>query len=144
MQSSAGGNRPMADINVTPMVDVMLVLLVIFMVTAPLIQQGVRVELPSARAQALDSREERTVITITRRQEIYLGDVLVPREQLRERLAGNLRLRHDKEVFLHADRQVPYGVVVDVMALLKEAGVEGLGMVTDPTAPSPEAGRRRG
>jgi biopolymer transport protein TolR len=106
------------------------------MVTAPLIQQGVAVDLPRTQAQTLDVKEDRLVLTLTRDQKIFLGDVELPHAELREKLAGNLRLRHDKEVYLHADRNLSYGFVVDVMATLKDAGVENLGMVTDPVQPA--------
>ncbi len=132
----AGGTqsqgRSMSEINVTPLVDVMLVLLIIFMVTAPLIQQGVAVDLPKTRAPTLDVHEDRVVLTITRDQRIYLGETEIPYAQLRNKVTDNLKLRHDKEIYLHADRALPYGFVVDVMAIIKDAGVENLGMVTDP------------
>lgn len=137
-------SRPgaLADINVTPMVDVMLVLLIIFMVTAPLITQGVSVALPDTHAQALDAQAQRLVVTITRNHEVYLNDAAIALPELRDKLVGNVRLRDDKQVDLHADRNVEYGFVVDVMALLKEAGVDNLGMVTDPSGSSPR-GRKK-
>ncbi len=132
----AGGTqsqgRSMSEINVTPLVDVMLVLLIIFMVTAPLIQQGVAVDLPKTRAPTLDVHEDRVVLTITRDQRIYLGETEIPYAQLRGKVTENIKLRRDKEIYLHADRALPYGFVVDVMAIIKDAGVENLGMVTDP------------
>jgi biopolymer transport protein TolR len=130
--SSGGPGRPMADINVTPMVDVMLVLLILFMVTAPLIQQGVQVALPQAQAQALDVQEHQLVVSLTRDKKIFLGEEELPYAELHDKLIGNLRLRDDKQVYLHADRELGYGFVIDVMAIFKEAGVENLGMVTDP------------
>ncbi|RYF06370.1 MAG: ExbD/TolR family protein [Deltaproteobacteria bacterium] len=130
--SSGGGGRPLADINVTPMVDVMLVLLIIFMVTAPLMQQGVPVELPQTRAQTLDVQEDRLVLSLTADKQIFLGDSPLVYASLRDTLVGNLKLRDDKQLYLHADRALPYGFVVDIMAILKDAGVENLGMVTDP------------
>ena len=128
-------NRAMADINVTPMVDVMLVLLVIFMVTAPLIQQGVPVNLPQTRAQTLDVQENRAVLTITRDHKIFLGETEIPYASLREKLVGNVKLRDDKQIYLHADRDLSYGFVVDIMSVIKDAGVDNLGMVTDPLQP---------
>ncbi len=132
----AGGTqtqgRSMSEINVTPLVDVMLVLLIIFMVTAPLIQQGVPVELPKTRAPTLDVHQDRVVLTVTREQRIYLGETEIPYAQLRAKMMENVKLRRDKEIYLHADRALPYGFVVDVMAIMKDAGVENLGMVTDP------------
>ncbi len=126
----------MADINVTPMVDVMLVLLIIFMVTAPLIQQGVAVALPQTKAQTLDVQENKLVLALTQDKKIFLGEAEIAYADLRDRLVGNIRLRDDKQVYLHADRNLPYGFVVDVMAILKDAGVENLGMVTDPLQPT--------
>ena len=128
----------MADINVTPMVDVMLVLLVIFMVTAPLMQHGVSVELPKVDAPAVEADKERLILTVTAERKIYLGDVEIPRDVLRERLIGNKRLASEKQVFLHADHRLDYGFVVDVMAVMQTAGVENMGMITDPVAPKPE------
>ena len=129
-----GGNtgKTMNDINVTPLVDVMLVLMIIFMVTAPLIQQGVKVDLPDAKAQAMPSNEKITVLTLTKDRKVFLGDEELKWDQLRTLLTTNKKLKTDKEVYLHADRNLPYGVVVDVMDMLKDAGVTNLGMVTDP------------
>lgn len=142
MQLGSGPSRPMAEINVTPMVDVMLVLLVIFMVTAPLIQQGVSVDLPQTKAQALDVQEKRNVLTLTRERKVFLGEAEIPLAELRDRLTNNVRLQQEKQIFLHADRSLDYGFVVDVMGVVKDAGVDNLGMVTDPTA-APKSGRGR-
>ena len=127
--SSSG---PMSEINVTPMVDVMLVLLIIFMVTAPLLQQGIAVELPRAKAPTLDVNPDLVILTLTKERKIFLGDAEIPRAELSDKLTHNLKLRVDKEIYLHADRSLDYGFVVDVMAVMKDAGVEQLGMVTDP------------
>ena len=129
-----GGNtgKTMNEINVTPLVDVMLVLMIIFMVTAPLIQQGVKVDLPDAKAQAMPSDEKITVLTLTKDRKVFLGNEELKWDQLRTLLTTNKKLKTDKEVYLHADRNLPYGVVVDVMDMLKDAGVTNLGMVTDP------------
>ncbi len=137
-------NRPgaLSESNVTPMVDVMLVLLVVFMVTAPLMTQGVAVALPQTRAQALDVQAQRLVVTLTKNHEVYLNETAIPLAQLRDKLVGNVKLRDDKQVDLHADRNLDYGFVVDVMAILKDAGVDNLGMVTDPTG-APPRGRAR-
>ena len=129
-----GGNtgKTMNEINVTPLVDVMLVLMIIFMLTAPLIQQGVKVDLPDAKAQAMPSDAKITVLTLTKDRKVFLGDEELRWDQLRTLLTTNKKLKTDKEVYLHADRNLPYGVVVDVMDMLKDAGVTNLGMVTDP------------
>ncbi|MGF1509948.1 MAG: protein TolR [Myxococcota bacterium] len=137
MAMSGGGpeRRAMSEINVTPMVDVMLVLLIIFMVTAPLITQGVDVELPQTQAQALEGTERKLVLTVTRDRRIFIGtneDIEIPFDQLESKLAANDRLQQDKELYLHADRRLDYGTVVDVMATIRRAGVKKLGMVTDP------------
>ncbi len=133
---SSGGGRPMADINVTPLVDVMLVLMIIFMVTAPLIQRGVDVDLPPANAQPMPADDDVSVLSITKDQKVYLGEAEIPFEELETKIRLNQKLQNDKELYLHADRNLPYGVVVDVMATLKNAGIENLGMVTDPLAES--------
>ena len=131
--SGGGGNAPMADINVTPMVDVMLVLLVIFMVTAPLMQQGIKVDLPNADAPPMKtSTEERLVLTLTKDGKAYLGKTEVPIDRITELLANNEKLKLDKELYFHADQELPYGLVVKVMAAAKEGGAESLAMVTEP------------
>ena len=130
--SGGGGRKGLSDINVTPLVDVMLVLLIIFMVTAPLIQSGVKVDLPRASAQQMEHSEEKLVLTITRDRRVFLGTTEIPPAELEAKLSTNARLKKDKELYLHADRSLPYGQVVEVMAVARRAGVESLGMITDP------------
>ena len=129
-----GGRTTMSEINVTPMVDVMLVLLIIFMVTAPLIQQGVKVNLPEARAAPVEASEKKLVLSIDMQKRVYIGEAEVALDELEKKLAANAKAQSDKEVYLHADRDVPYGVVVDVMAAAQRAGITNVGMITDPTA----------
>ena len=131
---TAGGNSKefMSDINVTPFVDVMLVLLIIFMVTAPMMIQGVNVDLPEATAQPLDSEKEHLVITIDKDHQVHINDYQVSVESLSEKLLKILQGRSDREVYLKADKNIPYGIVVQVMAEIKAAGVEQLGMITEP------------
>jgi biopolymer transport protein TolR len=130
--SQQGQSGAMSDINVTPMVDVMLVLLIIFMVTAPLLEQGVKVDLPKTKAAPIESKEQKLVLTMTAEGKFFIGKTEVPREDLAVVLSTNAKLKQDRELYLHADQKLPYGEVVAVMSLVKEAGVESLGMVTDP------------
>ncbi|RKH39363.1 protein TolR [Corallococcus sicarius] len=128
-----GGRTTMSEINVTPMVDVMLVLLIIFMVTAPLIQQGVKVNLPETKATPVEATEKKVVLSIDAGKKVYIGDAEVPLDELETKLAANAKAQADKEVYLHADRDVPYGVVVEVMAAAQRAGIKNVGMITDPS-----------
>ncbi len=123
----------MAQINVTPLVDVMLVLLVIFMVTAPMMQQGVQVNLPKADAKAITPTEEAVVVTIDKGGKTFINKDEIPGGDLRTRLSTMFANRSKKEVFLKADSSVPYGEVVRAMADIKGAGIERLGMVTEPS-----------
>lgn len=121
--------QALSEINVTPFVDVMLVLLIIFMVTAPLLQQGIDVTLPQARGKEMPPAE-RVIITVKKDGNIYLDKTTVTLETLK----SALRKTSDKEVFLKADKDVPYGIVVTIMGELREIGIEKLGMVTEPKA----------
>jgi len=132
MAIGSGSDRLMSDINVTPFVDVMLVLLIIFMVTAPMMVQGVDVALPEVSAKPMATDKENLTVTIDRESKVYINDFQVRTDFLREKLEKILAGKKDREVFFRADRDVPYGVVVSVMAEIKAAGVEKLGMVTDP------------
>ena len=122
----------MSQINVTPLVDVMLVLLVIFMVTAPMMQQGVQVNLPKAETKALPAPEESVVVSIERSGKIFINATEIPAGDLQTKLKDMFAARSKKEVFLKADRDVTYGEVVKTMAEIKGAGIERLGMVTEP------------
>ena len=122
----------MSEINVTPFVDVMLVLLIIFMVTAPMMIQGLDVDLPEATAKPLDSEKQHLVITVNKDQQVYINDVESNVEFLREKLQKILQGRSDRDVYLEADKNISYGIVVQVMAEIKAAGVEQLGMITEP------------
>jgi len=131
---TAGGNNGqlMSDINVTPLVDVMLVLLIIFMVTAPMMMQGVDVSLPEATAEPLESEKENLIITVDKENKVFINDFQVSVDGLGEKLKKILEGRSDREVYLKADKDISYGTVVKVMAEVKGAGVEKLGMVTEP------------
>jgi len=132
MHGPRSENRVMSDINVTPLVDVMLVLLIIFMVTAPMMQQGIDVDLPQTTAKPIPGQEERLIITINAKREIFINQEKVDPLLLRRRLERSSAAKLNKEVLLRADRSVPYGFVVQTMADIKNAGIEKLGMVTDP------------
>jgi len=121
--------QALSEINVTPLVDVMLVLLIIFMVTAPLLQEGIDINLPQAKGKEMPP-EERIVITIKKDGKIYLDKTAVTLDSLRLQMAKRI----NREVFLKADKDVPYGIVVAVMGELREIGIEKLGMVTEPQA----------
>ncbi|MDY0221424.1 MAG: protein TolR [Desulfobacterium sp.] len=122
----------MSEINVTPFVDVMLVLLIIFMVTAPMMVQGIDVNLPQASATPLPAKEDPLVISINREGEVFINDQSVGVVNLTEKLMAILSNVKDPRVFLKADREVPYGVVVNVMSLVRLAGVSTMGMITLP------------
>ena len=125
-------NRPMAEINVTPLVDVMLVLLIIFMVTAPMLQMGIDVNLPRVKAKSIDVAEEKLVLTINGAKDIFLNKNRIALADLGTKLENIFAARIEREVYLRADRNVPYGFVVEVMAEIRKAGVDKLGMVTEP------------
>ena len=129
-----GGSKDqlMSDINVTPFVDVMLVLLIIFMVTAPMMMQGVNVSLPQATSKPLSAETDQLIITINKDNQIFINDYQVTLNFLQERLKKIIENRNDREVYLKADKRIAYGMVVRVMSEIKEAGVEKLGMVTEP------------
>ncbi|OGP61515.1 MAG: protein TolR [Deltaproteobacteria bacterium RBG_13_61_14] len=128
---------PMSEINVTPLVDVMLVLLIIFMVTAPRLEQGVKVDLPQVTAAALPQVSEELVISVTRDRRVYLNRYAVPLSELEPKLEQILARRANKDVYLRADKDVAYGFVVQVMAEVKKAGIVSLGMVTEPERVQP-------
>ena len=131
---SLGGNddRLMSEINVTPFVDVMLVLLIIFMVTAPMMIQGVEVSLPEATSKPLASEQEQLVVTIDKNNQVYINDFRVGVENLKEKLTQITKNQKTDEIYLRADKTVAYGMVVYVMSEIKGAGIEKLGMITDP------------
>ena len=132
MLSGNDSKRFLSEINVTPFVDVMLVLLIIFMVTAPMMQEGVDVNLPQAQGKSLPSKEKRMTISITSTKEIYLNERKIELSNLEKKLRTIFQNRADKQLFLRADEIVPYGFVVKTMAAIRNAGIDQLGMVTVP------------
>jgi biopolymer transport protein TolR len=134
---SGGRGNALSEINVTPLVDVMLVLLIIFMVAAPMLTTGVNVDLPKADAPRMDIDQDHPLITVQRDQRIFLFDEEVSLDVLRERLVTDERIRNVDEVFVQADELVPYGVVAQVLALVRQAGIGKMGLVTDPLTREP-------
>ncbi|HEY1233709.1 MAG TPA: protein TolR [Candidatus Binatia bacterium] len=130
--SSSREGTTISQINVTPLVDVMLVLLVIFMVTAPIIQQGVQVNLPQTKASAIAGSEEPLIVTVAKDGKIYLNDNVIGLADLGTKLSAIRKLQADKQVYLRADQDVRYGTVMKTIAEIKQAGIEKLGMVSRP------------
>ncbi len=125
-------NEPMGEINVTPLVDVMLVLLVIFMITAPLLTQGVNVDLPDAKSPPMQQNIEPLVISIKVNGDIYLQKHVVEIEQLAPRIAAMRKQKPDLPIFIRGDAKTLYGHVAQVMSLLETAGIKKVGLVTEP------------
>jgi biopolymer transport protein TolR len=130
--ASQSGRRALSEINVTPFVDVMLVLLIIFMVTAPLLQQGIDVDLPETTTQPIRVRDEPLILTVEADGSYHLGRTAVPEGELVAKLESIFDARGSKELFLRADRKAAYGVVVKAMAAARQAGSTQLGIVTEP------------
>jgi biopolymer transport protein TolR len=129
------GNRDsrfLSEINVTPFVDVMLVLLIIFMVAAPLVQHGVDVDLPKATSKNVTAEEELLTITLTKDKKIFLNKMEIELVQLKEKLLRIFKQRTDNQLLFKADKNLPYEFVIQVMAEIKNAGIEKLGIITTP------------
>ena len=142
MQSVRHRRKPMAEINVVPYIDVMLVLLVIFMVTAPLLTPGVKVDLPQAAASAVDNPDRETlVVTVDRKGKLFLDEREIGAEALQAKVAAILRVRPQTPVLIRGDRQAAYNEVVQTMVLLQAAGAPSVGLVTQSPDSRP-AGKR--
>lgn len=126
-----GRVRGISEINVTPLVDVMLVLLVVFMVTAPLLATGLRVELPQVRAESAAIKDAELVVTVTKEERVFFGDKDVTAD-IEGALASSPRVQEEKEVYVRADKGARYGVVARVVAAARAAGIEGLNLVVEP------------
>ncbi|MHB1697723.1 MAG: protein TolR [bacterium] len=129
-KTGVSGYRLMSEINITPFVDVMLVLLVIFMVTAPILVHGIKVNLPSASARALKAPEKTIVVAIKSNRNVYINKFRVSLPVLTQKLIAIYKHRKDKQIFLKADSSLPYGYVIKIMAAIKGAGITKIGMVT--------------
>ena len=132
IQAGRGGRRVYSEINVTPFVDVMLVLLVIFLVTAPMMQQGMDVDLPETTTQPLRAKDDPLILTIEKSGKYYLGRSEIAPEELVTKIEAVFDARGSKEIFLRADKAAAYGVVVKGMAAARKAGATQLGIVTEP------------
>ena len=130
--SSRGRNTVLSEINVTPLVDVMLVLLIIFMVTAPMMQQGLEVELPETANSGVSTSDEPFVLSIKKNKEIIVGDSRFPMEGMAERLKAIFETRKNKQIYIQADRKVDYGYVAEVMGEIRSAGIFQIGLITLP------------
>ena len=132
LHSGAGrGNRALADINVTPFVDVVLVLLIIFMLTAPILQSGIDVSVPKTKT-VKEISEERLVITINKKQQVFLGNDPININEIGPRLRQKLRDPERQSIFLRADEEVPFGAFATVMDAVKQAGISNVSIVTQP------------
>ena len=132
MSFGRNSKRFMSDINVTPLVDVMLVLLIIFMVAAPMMIQGVDVNLPKTTTKNIKTRDEPLMLTVNKKGELFIENHPVPLDGLEVKIKKIFQNRREKEVLLRADKDVSYGFVIDVIARVKNAGIDKLGMVTEP------------
>jgi biopolymer transport protein TolR len=134
MSMKAGGDGELsAEINVTPLVDVMLVLLIIFMITAPMMNTGVQLELPQTTAQAPEDPEGKLVLSIKKDDTLFLGGTQIHWEELAAKVKANARLQTEKKLYIEADTHLPYGVVVTAMAICHENGVTSVMLLTNPT-----------
>ena len=144
MQTNGDSKGMVSDINVTPLVDVMLVLLIIFMVTAPMMTHGVDVKLPQTAAPAIPTKSERLIVSVGSDRQIFINRQQVGLDQFESTLAAIYQNKPNPEgVFLRADRSIPYGYVMQVMGMIRQAGITKIGMVTQPEkSPTPNAGKK--
>lgn len=132
MGPAGGDKRFMSDINVTPFVDVMLVLLIIFMVTAPMMMQGVEVNLPKTTTKNIKTQDEPLILTVNKEKQIFIEKHRIDLDNLETKIGSIFKNRREKEILLRADEDVPYGYVIKVIASIKRAGIDKLGMITEP------------
>lgn len=128
-----GGESALSEINVTPFVDVMLVLLIVFMVSAPLMQQGIQVDLPKANAGAIDDIPDQITLVVQKNRRVLMNDTKLPKGELRKKLAAIAKVKPSVQVFVQADQSLPYGFIAQVIAEVKQAKITRVGLVTEPT-----------
>ena len=122
----------LSEINVTPLVDVMLVLLIVFMISAPLMQQGVQVDLPKTDSSALNEQENEIILVINRNKKIYINEQQISVNKLQGKLRSIFKNRRKKEIFIQADQYINYGFVADIMSMAQRSGIHRIGLVTEP------------
>ena len=132
MQIKRISKKTFSDINMTPFVDVVLVLLIIFMITAPLLEQGIKINLPAAKGGSLDKEEEPVIIALKDNKTVFLNSQEVPAASLDTRVELLFKNRKSKNIFIRADEKLPYGFVAKIISKVKEGGVEKIGLVTMP------------
>lgn len=132
MNASKPSKGPLSEINMIPLIDVMLVLLIVFMIAAPMMQQGLAIDLPKVTTKPLPSKDDVQIVTITRHKEIVLNEKRLALKDLKAAIQFLFTNKPEKEVFLKADSAVPYGFVVGCMGIIREAGVEKVNIVTKP------------
>ena len=125
-------SSPLSEINIIPLVDVMLVLLIIFMITAPMMQHGMNIDIPKVTTKPLPTKDEPQILNITKDQRLILNEKKLAVKDLKAAIQLLFSNKHAKEIFLRADKEVPYGFVVSCMGLIREAGVEKINIVTKP------------
>ncbi|MCX7965405.1 MAG: biopolymer transporter ExbD [Syntrophorhabdaceae bacterium] len=132
MKTSKDTKTPLSEINIIPLVDIMLVLLIIFMITAPMMQHGMNIDVPKLTTKPLPAREEPQILSITKDQRLILNEKKIEIKDLKQAIQFLFVSKQNKEIFLKADKDVPYGFVVTCMGLIREAGIEKINIVTKP------------
>lgn len=130
-RTGSDDSQPLSEINITPFVDVMLVLLIIFMVAAPLMESGIPIQLPKASTKALPKETEPVILTITKEKKLFFGKTEVLESSLAAKLKLIFEKKDKKEILIRADSELPYGVVAETMAAIKNSGIHKIGLVTD-------------
>jgi biopolymer transport protein TolR len=132
MKSNRDSKGPLSDINIIPLVDVMLVLLIIFMITAPMMQHGMNIDIPKVTTKPLPTKDEPQILNITKDQKLILNEKKLASKDLKAAIQLLFSNKSTKEIYLRADKEVPYGFVVTCMGLIREAGIEKINIVTRP------------